>query len=98
MRCQSIRGIKDNSHNQYKEDLSCPLKCLNSIDTQEHVLFLSRFDSPPYRRTETKVSISQIPGYIWDFGPADQHCWDIPDPAEDQREAAGQPGAGLPGQ
>ena len=38
LRCKSVRGIKDNFHRQFKEDLSCPLKCLNEIDTQEHLL------------------------------------------------------------
>ena len=38
LRCKSVRGIKDNFHRQFKEDLSCPLKCLNEIDTQQHLL------------------------------------------------------------
>jgi hypothetical protein len=38
LRCKSVTGIKENFHRQFKEDLTCPLKCFNEIDTQQHLL------------------------------------------------------------
>ena len=39
LRCQSVKGIKNNFHNFYKSDIKCPLNCDSaSIDSQEHIL------------------------------------------------------------
>ena len=38
LRSHTIRGIKTNFSSWYKSDLSCPFKCVNSQDTQEHLL------------------------------------------------------------
>ena len=69
LRCQSIRGIKDNFHNQYKEDLSCPLQCLNSSDTQEHVLFCQGLI--PHLTEDQKLKLATV-RYQDIFGTLDQ--------------------------
>ena len=38
LRCQTLKNIKNNFHNLYKGDITCPFKCSNGIDSQEHVL------------------------------------------------------------
>ena len=38
LRCQTVRGIKDNFHTFYKNDTICPLQCNTEIDSQEHML------------------------------------------------------------
>ena len=37
LRCQSVRGIRENFHRQYYGDLNCPL-CHSNVDSQEHAL------------------------------------------------------------
>ena len=37
LRCQSVRGIRENFHRQYYGDLNCPL-CHSYVDSQEHAL------------------------------------------------------------
>ena len=39
LRCKSLKGVKDNFHSQFEDDLSCPFKCFNESDTQQHLLF-----------------------------------------------------------
>ena len=69
LRCQSIRGIKDNFHSQYKNDLSCPLQCLNSSDTQEHVLFCQAL--VPHLTEGQKLKLASV-RYSDIFGTLDQ--------------------------
>ena len=38
LRSHTLRGVKTNFSSWYKSDLSCPFKCVNSQDTQEHIL------------------------------------------------------------
>jgi hypothetical protein len=38
LRCRSVKNIKDNFHKYYKNNLSCPFLCENTIDSQEHLL------------------------------------------------------------
>jgi hypothetical protein len=40
LKCQSVRGIKDNFHRQYPGDLLCPL-CKLEADSQSHILTCS---------------------------------------------------------
>ena len=38
LRCQTLKNIKNYFHNLYKGDITCPFKCSNEIDSQEHVI------------------------------------------------------------
>ena len=38
LRSHTLKGVKTNFSSWYKSDLSCPFKCVNSQDTQEHIL------------------------------------------------------------
>ena len=38
LRCQSIRNIENNFHTFYNNKIDCPFKCLEQVDSQEHIL------------------------------------------------------------
>ena len=38
LRCKSVKGVKDNFHTQFQDNLSCPFQCYNESDTQQHLL------------------------------------------------------------
>ena len=46
LRSRSVKGIRDNFHNYYTGNLSCPLKCLQGpLDSQEHLLCCDKVTS-----------------------------------------------------
>ena len=38
LRCQTLQNVKNNFHNLHNNIITCPFKCLNKIDSQEHIL------------------------------------------------------------
>ena len=38
LRCNTVKGIRDNFHKQFRGQIKCPFKCPHEKDTQQHVL------------------------------------------------------------
>ena len=67
MRCQTTKGIKYIFHTYYNEDISCPLKCANKIDSQNHMLCCHKLTSllrTDQRNILNGVNYSHIHGTI----------------------------------
>ena len=69
MRCQSVKGIRNNFHNFYNENINCPFKCQNSYDTQAHVLSCPKLIehlSQDHKNDLNSVQYSDIFGSLLD--------------------------------
>ena len=69
LRCRSVKGIKDNFHRQYQDNLFCPFSCLRSIDSQEHL-----FICPYLKKHLNHEKISLLEGVKYEhlFGSIDE--------------------------
>ena len=69
LRCRSVKGIKDNFHRQYQDNLFCPFSCLRSIDSQEHLLIC-----PYLKKHLNHEQISLLEGVKYEhiFGSIDE--------------------------
>ena len=64
MTCQSVKGIRNNFHNFYDENIHCPFKCKNSYDTQAHVLSCPDHLSQYHKNDLNLVQYSDIFGSL----------------------------------
>ena len=63
MRCESVRGIRNNFHKFYSSDTSCPFQCENKKDTQQNVLNckeLIKYISKDHKKNNNTVQYNHI--------------------------------------
>ena len=58
LRCQTVRGFKNNFHTFYKSDIFCPFKCKSEKDSQEHLLWC--YVIGPHLTIDQKEKLSTV--------------------------------------